>query len=88
MKIDPLYIGIMAGIFTVISMIPQLVKILKEKKAEQVSVPMIVILLAGLAMWIWYGIVRKDIPLVMTNGFSFLLNSALILFSLKYKKAP
>lgn len=86
MEIDPLYIGIVAGIFTAVSMIPQLVKILKEKKAEQVSVPMIIILLAGLAMWIWYGSVRKDIPLIMTNGFSFLLNCVLIFFSLKYKK--
>ncbi|MFT3704812.1 MAG: SemiSWEET transporter [Agriterribacter sp.] len=87
MEINPIFIGTAAGIFTAVSMIPQLVKIIREKKAEQVSVPMIIILLVGISLWIWYGAVRNDLPILLTNGFSFLVNVTLVYFSLKFKKA-
>jgi uncharacterized protein with PQ loop repeat len=53
---DALCIGIIAGILTSTSLVPQLVKILREKKAEAISIGMLLILLAGFAGWIWYGI--------------------------------
>ncbi|WP_152269024.1 SemiSWEET transporter [Agriterribacter humi] len=86
MEFSPLHIGIAAGICTAISMIPQLIKILKEKKSEQVSVPMILILLSGLALWVWYGFVKKDFPVIITNCFSLLVNILLAIFSIRYKK--
>jgi MtN3 and saliva related transmembrane protein len=86
MELNVLHIGIAAGACTAISMVPQLAKIIKEKKAEQVSLPMIAILISGLAFWIWYGIVKKDMPLIITNSFSLLLNIALIIFSIFYKR--
>ncbi|MFT3750461.1 MAG: SemiSWEET transporter [Agriterribacter sp.] len=86
MEFNALHIGIAAGICTAVSMLPQLIKILKEKKAEQVSIPMIAILLSGLSLWIWYGIAKKDFPVIITNCFSLLLNITLIIFSVRYKK--
>jgi MtN3 and saliva related transmembrane protein len=80
------YIGIVAGILTSVSLLPQLIKIIKEKKAENISVPMLLILLAGLAGWAWYGLLKKDYPIIITNSFSFIVNSMVIGFSLKYKK--
>ena len=44
-------IGIIAGICTGISLLPQLFKIIKEKKADDISYFMLFILLAGLAGW-------------------------------------
>ncbi len=84
--INPNYIGIAAGIFTAASMLPQLVKIVREKKANDISIPMLLILITGLLLWIFYGIVKNDLPLIVTNAFSFLVNSLLVFFSLKYKK--
>jgi len=81
-----LYIGIVAGICTGIAMLPQLYKILKEKKAEQLSISMMIILLLGLGLWVFYGILKKDYPVIITNGFSFLINLLIIFFSVKYKK--
>ncbi|MGK2861596.1 MAG: SemiSWEET transporter [Chitinophagaceae bacterium] len=84
---DKIYlIGIFAGIFTSVSLIPQLFKIIKEKKAEDISYFMLLILLTGLAGWVWYGIVKKDYPIIITNSFSFLVNSATIFFTFRFKK--
>lgn len=80
-----LYIGIGAGVCTAISLLPQLFKIVKEKKADDISYFMLFILLAGLGGWIWYGILKNDYPIIITNGFSFLVNLLVIGFSIKYK---
>ncbi|MEJ0104834.1 MAG: SemiSWEET transporter [Bacteroidota bacterium] len=80
-----LYIGIMAGVCTALSLLPQLFKIIKEKKADDISYFMLFILIAGIAGWIWYGILKEDYPIIITNGFSFLINLLVIGFSIKYK---
>jgi MtN3 and saliva related transmembrane protein len=79
-------IGIASGVLTSSSLVPQLIKIIKEKKAEGVSLGMFIVLLIGVGGWIWYGIEKKDIPIMATNSFSFIINTLILIFSLKYKK--
>jgi len=76
-------VGIAAGIFTGSAMLPQLIKIIKEKKASQVSVFMLLILIAGLGLWVWYGFIKEDWPIIITNLFSLVVN--LIMMFLRYK---
>ena len=80
------WVGIAAGACTAISLVPQLAKILKEKKAEDISYLMLFFLLIGIGGWIWYGFLKNDYPIIITNMFSFIINTAIIFFSLKYKK--
>ncbi len=80
------YIGILAGICTAVSLLPQLIKIIKEKKAEDISYLMLFILLTGLGAWVYYGILREDYPIIITNSFSFIVNSLMIIFTIKYKE--
>jgi MtN3 and saliva related transmembrane protein len=79
-------IGMIAGILTSMSLMPQLIKTFKTKTAEEISLVMLFTLMLGIALWIYYGILRKDIPIIITNAFSFLLNVTLIGLRLKYKK--
>lgn len=79
-------IGIVSGVLTSTSLVPQLVKIIREKKAGSVSLGMYIVMLAGFCGWIWYGIEKSDIPIIATNCFSFVTNVLILIFSLKYKK--
>jgi MtN3 and saliva related transmembrane protein len=81
-----LYVGIGAGALTAFSLVPQLLKLIREKKADDISYLMLVILLAGLSAWIWYGILKDDLPIMITNAFSFSINVLIIIFSAKYKR--
>lgn len=81
-------IGIIAGILTSVSLIPQLIKIIREKKAENLSYGMLIVLILGLGTWVYYGILRKDWPIIITNSFSFLINLLVIIFTVIYKKHP
>ena len=78
-------IGLAGGILTACSQLPQVIKTLKEKKADDVSLIMLIVLLAGLGMWIIYGIKREDLPIIVTNSFSFLVNIFMIFLRVKYK---
>lgn len=80
------FIGIGAGILTSVSMLPQLIKTFKEKEAENLSLVMIIVLITGVAGWIWYGILRNDLPIIFTNCISFILNAILLFFRFKYAK--
>ena len=82
---NPGYVGIMAGVLTSFSLLPQLIKIVREKKAEDISYGMLIVLLLGLGSWVWYGLLRDDMPIIITNSFSFLINSLVIVFTIKYR---
>lgn len=79
-------IGIAAGICTASSLLPQVIKTIKTKEAEEVALGMLLTLMAGLILWIIYGWMRKDIPIIATNCFSLLLNAVMIFLRIKYGK--
>lgn len=84
MNIDTI-IGISASACTAVSLIPQLIKVIKEKKAENVSLLMLLVLFIGLGLWVYYGILKNDMIIIASNSFSLLVNVVLFFFAVKYK---
>lgn len=80
-------VGLVAGICTSISLLPQLFKLVKHKKAEDISLFYLILLFIGLGLWIWYGILRDDIPILVTNGLSLVINGIVIVLGIRYKRA-
>jgi MtN3 and saliva related transmembrane protein len=81
-------IGLAAGILTASSLIPQVVKTLREKKAEDVSLAMLFVLQSGLVLWIVYGVKKDDLPIIATNCFSLLVNITMVILRIKFRKKP
>lgn len=79
-------IGTIAGILTSVSIIPQLIKVLKEKDVENLSWGMIAVLLTGVSLWVVYGIMKNELPIILSNGFSVLVNTTLLIYYFKYKE--
>lgn len=79
-------IGIAAGILTAASMLPQVIVTIRKKEASDVSIGMLLTLMAGLAMWVFYGFLKKDLPILITNIFSVLVNIVMIFLRIKYGK--
>lgn len=79
-------VGISAGIITAGSMLPQLIKIIKEKKVESISIWMVLILVTGVCLWTFYGFLKEDWTIILTNFFSLLINIVLFVLRIKYKK--
>ena len=79
-------VGLVASVCTGMSLVPQLIKLIKEKKASDISVYMLVILFVGLGCWVFYGFLKKDWIIIISNSFSFVINMALTILTIKYKK--
>ena len=78
-------IGIIASVSTSVSSLPQLFKLWKEKKAENISLAMFAVLVLGQALWVWYGILKEDWIIIIANAFSFLVNLTTFILSIRYK---
>lgn len=78
--------GYAAALLTMISNIPQAVKIIKTKDTKSVSAGTYSLLLAGLVLWIVYGILRSDLPLIICNSFSALFCGLVLLLKLTSAK--
>ncbi len=79
--------GLVASIFTGVSLLPQLIKLLKEKKAEDISFGMLATLFLGLCGWIVYGVMKEDWIIIISNAFSLTVNILICIFSFKYKQS-
>jgi MtN3 and saliva related transmembrane protein len=78
-------IGVIASVFTATSLLPQLIKLIKEKKSQGVSVLMLVVLFTGLALWIFYGILKSDWIIVVSNSFALIINFLIGVLTIRYK---
>ena len=79
-------IGISASFFTSITLLPQLIKILKEKDGNGTSYLMLLVLMAGLALWILYGVMRRDAIIIIANSVSLAFNLTTLVFTYVYRK--
>jgi len=83
---DENVLGIIAGVLTSVSMIPQLIKVITSKNAEDLSWVMLMVLISGLSLWVWYGCIQKELPIIVSNAFAVLVNIALLICCVMYKK--
>ncbi|MEX2592305.1 MAG: SemiSWEET transporter [Anditalea sp.] len=79
-------IGVLAGTFTTLAVIPQIYKSWKSGEAKNVSLKMYLVLLTGLFLWFIYGVGINDYPIMIFNGIAFILNSSMLFFILKQGK--
>ena len=84
MKITTL-IGLIAATITTLSFIPQLIKTWKLKETKDISLLMFVTLGVGIILWIIYGFLLWDLPLILANGITFVFVLVILFFKFKYK---
>jgi MtN3 and saliva related transmembrane protein len=67
------------------SFAPQLIKIWRDHDAEEVSLHMYVVTVAGFALWIAYGVMIRSWPVVGSNIVCLLMSAAILALTLKYR---
>ncbi len=82
---DKQIIGIIAGVLTAASLVPQFIKSIQEKKVD-VSPVMFILLIGGNALWMWYGLKLDSLPIMLTNAFGFLMDVIMLFLRFKYGK--
>lgn len=79
-------LGLIAGACTTIAFLPQVIKTWKSRSAKDLSLSMFTIFSLGVALWLVYGFLVQDIPVIAANLITLMLASTLLVFKLKYKE--
>ena len=80
------FFGYFAAILTTLAFLPQLIKTLKTKKAEDVSLITLIMFLTGVLSWIIYGYKISSTPILIANIITFILNFLILIFKINFSK--
>lgn len=78
-------LGLIAGGCTTIAFLPQVLKTWKERSAKGLSLSMFSIFCTGVALWLVYGFMVNDIPVIAANAITLMLASTLLFFKLRFR---
>ena len=76
-------VGLFAAFCTTASYFPQLKKCWETGSAGDLSLKMFLILALGVATWIVYGILQRDVVIIIANAVSLCLLLGILYFKLK-----
>ncbi|MBI5886251.1 MAG: SemiSWEET transporter [Deltaproteobacteria bacterium] len=77
-------LGFAAGTLTTVSFLPQVIKAWKTRHTGDISGYMFIMLVLGIALWMAYGIILRDIPIIAANGVSFVLCAVILYFKARF----
>jgi len=80
------FFGYFAAVLTTLAFLPQLIKTLKTKKADDVSLITLIMFLTGVLSWIIYGYKISSTPILIANIITFILNMLILIFKLTFSK--
>ena len=77
-------LGYIAGALTTISFVPQVIKAWKTKSTRDISLGMFLIFTLGVLLWLVYGILRFDLPIIAANSVTVTLALLILMMKLRF----
>jgi len=76
--------GYLAASLTTIAFLPQVIKTIRLKKTDEISLVMYLLFCLGLLFWLIYGLMITNIPLIIANGITLILATIILFFKIKF----
>ena len=73
----------LAGLLTTIAFVPQVLKTWRTRSARDFSLPMLVLFTVGVALWLAYGLLLHQMPIILPNIVTLVLTAYILLVKLK-----
>ena len=77
-------LGLLAGTLTTVSFVPQVVRILLTRDTRAISLGMYTLFTTGVVLWLVYGIIRAEVPVIVTNAVILPLAGAVLALKLRH----
>jgi MtN3 and saliva related transmembrane protein len=77
-------LGLIATCFTTSSFVPQVWRTWRTRDVSGISLASYAVITVGLALWLVYGALRGDLPLVVANSVMVVLTAAITVMKLAY----
>lgn len=76
--------GFVAGLCSIASFVPQIIKILRERDASSVSLRMYAVTIVGFTCWTTYGALSGSWPITLANAICLMLVIAIFILRLRF----
>lgn len=77
-------VGILAGMCTTLSFIPQAAQIIKTRDTSSISLTMYAVFVVGVFLWVIYGFIISSISVLMWNVMTLMLAGTILYMKLRF----
>jgi MtN3 and saliva related transmembrane protein len=77
-------LGLIAAVLTTSSFLPQVLHTWRTRSTKDISLVMFSVYVTGIFLWLVYGIMLHNIPLIASNTVTFLLSGTILLLKLRH----
>jgi len=77
-------LGLLAAAFTTAALLPQVIKTVKTKKTDDLSLLMYIILSIGISLWLIYGLLTIDLPIIIANSITLILTVTVLVLKIRH----
>jgi MtN3 and saliva related transmembrane protein len=77
-------LGFTAAVCTTAAFLPQAVKAWKTRGTRDISLAMYLVFMAGVTLWMFYGILISDYPVTIANAVTLLLALTILIAKLRF----
>jgi MtN3 and saliva related transmembrane protein len=77
-------VGLVAAFLTTIAFLPQVLRTLRTRSTSDISLVMFSTYVMGILLWLVYGLLLGDVPLIASNAVTFLLSGTILLLKLRH----
>jgi MtN3 and saliva related transmembrane protein len=77
-------LGFAAATCTTVAYAPQFIKVWRTRSTQDISLGMFLVMVVGIMLWLLYGLLSEDAPLIAANGVTIVLAGGILLMKLKY----
>ena len=77
-------VGYAAAICTAGAYIPQVLRVWRTRSTNDISLKMFLVLVTGLSLWLAFGILRNEMPIILANGTTLMLASTILVAKLRF----
>lgn len=77
-------IGALAAALTTLCWVPQALKIIRDREARAISLPGTLLCVAGVLLWLVYGLAIADAPLIGSSGATLAITTAILALKIRH----
>jgi len=77
-------VGLLAAFCSTVAFLPQVIKTWRTRSTKDISLGMFTVLIIGILLWFAYGIIIRDIPLIVANAVTLVFAGTILVFKLKH----
>jgi len=77
-------VGLVAAFLTTVAFLPQVVHTIRTRSTHDISLRMYSLYTVGIFLWLVYGLLLRDVPLIAANAVTLLLSGTILMLKLRH----